>query len=119
MVGHQNWSLFIVFDGHAGVKSARFLETALAEQLEKETKVSYSSGFNYFKSIQKIDDMNYKDKEIKEAITKAFIDTDVKLRKHLHDDYEADQSGATCVAKVSILSLFLDQFNSEVSLGDK
>ena len=39
MLGHQNWSLFAVFDGHAGVKTAQFVEHALAAQLEEETKV--------------------------------------------------------------------------------
>ena len=50
--------------------------------------------------------MNYKEKEIKEAITQAFINTDAKLRTHLGDDYEVEQSGATCVARVSTPCMF-------------
>lgn len=45
--------------------------------------------------------MSYKENEIKEAITKAFINTDIKLREHIGTDYEEEQSGATCVARVS------------------
>ena len=39
MKGHQNWSFFAVFDGHAGFHSAEFCETALLAEMEEKLKV--------------------------------------------------------------------------------
>ena len=42
MKGHQGWSFFAVFDGHAGNAAAEFCKTALIDEVEEKMKVSFT-----------------------------------------------------------------------------
>ena len=51
MKGHQNWSFFAVFDGHAGYHSAEFCEKALIEEMEEKLKVLVKYLYNTYNLI--------------------------------------------------------------------
>lgn len=80
--GLKDWSVFGVFDGHAGSKVSRFCADNIVEVLEKKLQ----------------EEKELTDEVVKKSITAAFLDLDEKVRMHCENDGQGqDHSGTTAI----------------------